>query len=293
MSRIEQAERIARRLGMLVAAGAAATALPGLIRSVQERGTASGRPELVFTPVRLLLIGIGWFAVTTAAWRPLPIRPGTAARWTALIGGLGLYLAGMGAAVCGRLAMGSSYRPSSSLGATLAPDHRLVTTGPFGVVRHPMYVGLVLAAIGSMALYRTWSSLLFVIQLPVLIARARREEELLAQAFGGAWERYAAQVPGWLPRWPHDREPREGRGRSPADVVTAHVRVFVARDPEVVFDYFADLRNEPQYNAQVSEITKSSPGPIGQDTTFEGVHSGFGRVTWRLSEFTRPRHVVI
>jgi hypothetical protein len=76
-------------------------------------------------------------------------------------------------------------------------------------------------------------------------------------------------------------------------VVTAHVRIFVAQDPEVVFDYFADLRNEPQYNAQVSEITKSSRGRIGQDTTFEGVHSGFGRVTWRLSEFTRPRHVVI
>jgi hypothetical protein len=76
-------------------------------------------------------------------------------------------------------------------------------------------------------------------------------------------------------------------------LVTATVRVFVARDPSAVFDYFADLRNEPQYNGQVAGIRKTSPGPIGADTTFEGAHRGFGRVTWRLSEYERPRHVVI
>jgi hypothetical protein len=67
--------------------------------------------------------------------------------------------------------------------------------------------------------------------------------------------------------------------------VTARVRIFIACMPEVVFDYFADLRNEPQYNRQVSGITKTSPGPLGLGTTFQGSHRGFGRVTWRLSEY--------
>ena len=62
---------------------------------------------------------------------------------------------------------------------------------------------------------------------------------------------------------------------------------------DVVFDFFADLRNEPQYNRQVSGIRKTSPGPIGQNTTFEGSHRGLGPVTWRLSEYERPNHVVI
>jgi hypothetical protein len=75
--------------------------------------------------------------------------------------------------------------------------------------------------------------------------------------------------------------------------VTAQVRTFIARSPEVVFDYFADLRNEPQYNRQVHGITKTSPGPIARDTRFEGAHSGFGRVTWHLAEYERPEHVVI
>src|SRR6185503_12807423 len=62
--------------------------------------------------------------------------------------------------------------------------------------------------------------------------------------------------------------------------VTAQVRTFIARRPDVVFDYFADLRNEPQYNRQGREITKTSPGPIARGTRFEGAHSGLGRVTW-------------
>ena len=75
--------------------------------------------------------------------------------------------------------------------------------------------------------------------------------------------------------------------------VTARVRTFISREPEAVFDYFADLRNEPDYNQQVSGIRKTSPGPIGQNTLFEGSHRGLGRVTWRLTEYERPRHVTI
>jgi hypothetical protein len=85
-----------------------------------------------------------------------------------------------------------------------------------------------------------------------------------------------------------------GTPRSPdSRLVTAEVRVFVAREARTVFDFFADLRNEPQYNGQVAGIVKTSPGPIGPNTAFEGSHRGLGRVTWRLSEYERPRHVVI
>jgi len=203
MSGLDRAERSAHRLGALVAIAAATTAPPGMVRVVRERGPAGGRPELVFTPLRLLLIGAGWFGAAAAGWRPLPVRPSQPSRWMLLAAGLGLYLAGMGLAVAGRLALGSSYRPSSTLGATLAPNHRLVTRGPFAIVRHPMYLGLALAALGALALYRTWSTMLFVLQVPVLVVRAHREEELLARTFGGAWEQYAARVPAWLPRGAH------------------------------------------------------------------------------------------
>jgi hypothetical protein len=85
------------------------------------------------------------------------------------------------------------------------------------------------------------------------------------------------------------RDPRSSEPRP----VTAQVRTFIARPPEVVFDYFADPRSEPQYNRQVGAITKTSPGLVAQGTTFEGEHRGLGRVTWRLSEYDRPKHVMI
>jgi polyketide cyclase/dehydrase/lipid transport protein len=78
-----------------------------------------------------------------------------------------------------------------------------------------------------------------------------------------------------------------------ATPITAQVRIFVGRPQGQVFDYLADLRNEPAYNGQVSGIRKTSPGQIGRDTSFEGSHVGLGRVTWRLAEYDRPRHVVI
>jgi len=63
-----------------------------------------------------------------------------------------------------------------------------------------MYVGLMLASVGGLLLYRTWTALWLVVQLPVLVVRAAREEEALAAEFGAAWEAYRDRVPGWLPR---------------------------------------------------------------------------------------------
>jgi hypothetical protein len=61
-----------------------------------------------------------------------------------------------------------------------------------------------------------------------------------------------------------------------------------------VYSYFADLRNEPQWNhGHVRNDTKTSPGPIGLGTTLEGDHPGFGKATWRLREHDPPKHLVI
>ncbi len=68
----------------------------------------------------------------------------------------------------------------------------------------------------------------------------------------------------------------------------------IARSPEAAFDFFADLRNEPEWNhAHVHDVRMTSPPPIGQGTTFEGRHPGFGTATWQLVEYDRPRHLVI
>jgi hypothetical protein len=75
--------------------------------------------------------------------------------------------------------------------------------------------------------------------------------------------------------------------------ITAQVEVFVPRPPRIVFEFFADLRNEPRYNPQVRDIRKTTEGPLARGTTFEGQHAGLGSVSWTLVEFDAPHHVAI
>jgi protein-S-isoprenylcysteine O-methyltransferase Ste14 len=100
----------------------------------------------------------------------------------------------------GRLALGKMYFVSTGFGAQLFKGHRLITNGPYAIVRHPMYFGLILAAFGSLLLYQTWTSVLFGFCVLAVIRRARREEEVLAKEFSSEWKEYCRRVPMLLPR---------------------------------------------------------------------------------------------
>jgi protein-S-isoprenylcysteine O-methyltransferase Ste14 len=86
------------------------------------------------------------------------------------------------------------------MGAQLFAGHELVTGGPFAIIRHPMYPGLILAALGSLLLYTTWTSLLYALFSPFILLRAYREEMTLAAEFGEQWQEYAKRVPAFVPR---------------------------------------------------------------------------------------------
>jgi protein-S-isoprenylcysteine O-methyltransferase Ste14 len=66
----------------------------------------------------------------------------------------------------------------------------LVTTGPYRLVRHPIYPGLALLAIGEALAFGSWPALMIVLSgiVPTFAWRARAEEKLLSRTFG---ERYA------------------------------------------------------------------------------------------------------
>jgi protein-S-isoprenylcysteine O-methyltransferase Ste14 len=78
----------------------------------------------------------------------------------------------------------------------------LATSGPYDYVRHPQYVGFILVLTGFLV---QWPTLLTLAMCPVLVVMyarlARQEEKETKAAFGGAYDRYAARVPAFLPRW--------------------------------------------------------------------------------------------
>ena len=79
---------------------------------------------------------------------------------------------------------------------------RLATSGPYGYVRHPQYAGFVLVLLGFLV---QWPTLLTLAMFPVLVVMylrlARQEESEVRAEFGEAYDRYAAQVPAFVPRW--------------------------------------------------------------------------------------------
>jgi protein-S-isoprenylcysteine O-methyltransferase Ste14 len=79
--------------------------------------------------------------------------------------------------------------------------HRIVDTGPYGLVRHPIYAGLILAILATGVAVATWTSLLGALLISFGEWRkARMEESFLCTKMGlDAYGRYSRRVPMIVP----------------------------------------------------------------------------------------------
>ncbi|KLU23710.1 isoprenylcysteine carboxyl methyltransferase [Caballeronia mineralivorans PML1(12)] len=82
----------------------------------------------------------------------------------------------------------------------IQPGHTLVTTGTYGVIRHPSYLGLLVNALGWAFAFRSGVGvLLTVLTIPPLIARINSEEALLHAQFGAEYDAYRARTSRLIP----------------------------------------------------------------------------------------------
>jgi len=132
-------------------------------------------------------------------------------RVTMLIMGSLLYFPGMLFLLWARLTLGKNYFVSTGFGAQLFKEHQLITSGPYAIVRHPMYAGLILAALGSLLLYFTWTTVYFACFAPLMLVRAWREETALSAEFGEQWKEYCKRVPAFIPRLRKERHDQSQR----------------------------------------------------------------------------------
>ena len=88
-----------------------------------------------------------------------------------------------------------------ALAARLVEGHDLIRDGPYHFVRNPIYAGMFGLMLATGLAMSRWSTLLAATLVFAVgtVIRIRREERLLRQAFGAAFEEYARRVPALIP----------------------------------------------------------------------------------------------
>ena len=139
----------------------------------------------------ILLVGLAYAPLWQGRFweRPLPA-------WRFAIALCFLTLAGILSWTATR-ALGKQWRVDAGLNS----DHQLITSGPYGVVRNPIYTSMLCMILGTGAIL---SPLLLILLSIVLFTvgteiRVRTEERLLADYFGETFAEYRRRVPAYIP----------------------------------------------------------------------------------------------
>ena len=120
----------------------------------------------------------------------------------------GMALLAVGVALAGSFLVMSAIRTLGkewSLTARITEGHRLVMSGPYSLVRNPIYTGMWALQLGTcMAFSASWGGYKMVAITALIyylgtVVRVRREERLLRAEFGGDFDDYARRVPAIIP----------------------------------------------------------------------------------------------
>jgi len=161
-------------------------------RSRSKTGTKHDRSTLgMIWLVITVSIAAGVFVAQTFRAAALPDGKAFA------IAGVVLFVAGLLLRWWAIITLGRFF----TVDVTIEKDHELVERGPFGVVRHPSYTGVLLALVGVGLSLCNWAALL-VILLPIELAFIRRmnvEEDALSRALGPRYTEYMKRTKRLVP----------------------------------------------------------------------------------------------
>jgi protein-S-isoprenylcysteine O-methyltransferase Ste14 len=96
-----------------------------------------------------------------------------------------------------QVALGALWSPN----LMLRKGHRLITTGPYARIRHPLYAGMIGWSYGLGLVSANWIFvILAALVSSVFVLRIPREERMLAEEFGEEYRGYARRTGSLFPR---------------------------------------------------------------------------------------------
>ncbi|MFZ0746507.1 MAG: isoprenylcysteine carboxylmethyltransferase family protein [Terracidiphilus sp.] len=163
----------------------------GKTKTTQRLEPAASRILRVF----IFLIAIALLSTTRIPlpWLYRPLWPvGLLPFWL----GAAVTIAGLLFAVWAREHLGRNWSRS----VTIKQDHELITTGPYAVVRHPIYTGILTGFLGmAIAISEVRGFIAFGLVFLALWIKLRMEEQWMRSQFGETYATYAHQTAALVP----------------------------------------------------------------------------------------------
>jgi protein-S-isoprenylcysteine O-methyltransferase Ste14 len=161
------------------------------IKSAERREGASSRLQRFAVMIlALVLLGVPSIRLSVLDGRFLP----ASMRWFWI--GAVVTASGLLFSVWGRRYLG----PNWSRAVTIKKDHELITRGPYSLVRHPIYTGLLAGLFGCALALGEWRGLVAVgLVFIALLRKLSLEEQWMREQFGEAYENYSRQVRALVP----------------------------------------------------------------------------------------------
>jgi protein-S-isoprenylcysteine O-methyltransferase Ste14 len=166
------------------------------IKAVDTKATRRVEP-LVSRVLRavIILVAIALLSTTIVplGWLYLPLWP--AGFWPFWLG-IALTVAGLLFAVWAREHLGRNW----SSAVTIKREHELITTGPYAVVRHPIYTGILIGFVGvAVALSEVRGVVVLVLVFLGFWTKLRTEEAWMRAQFGETYASYARRTAALVP----------------------------------------------------------------------------------------------
>jgi protein-S-isoprenylcysteine O-methyltransferase Ste14 len=163
---------------------------------VRRRDTAARVDDRGTKWIVAIASRIGIFAAVAIGALFPSLRIGADTWWTLGLG-VGVALAGAALRVWAIVTLGRFFRRE----VTIEPGQRIVRRGPYRVLRHPSYAGLVLFSAGIGLAFGSWAgaAVAAAAMTAGLVPRIRVEERVLAGAFGAEYHEYARATARLVP----------------------------------------------------------------------------------------------
>jgi protein-S-isoprenylcysteine O-methyltransferase Ste14 len=175
--------------------------LVGLVRMipvhVRARTRSWGLVEVLALGELFGFLLLTWLLLARSPAAPIP----SATSWLTAAIGATLAVAGVLVSVW---AIYTTTRTGMILdgGHFVKQEHLLITTGAYGFVRNPMYLGILLLWFGIAMAFQHWILLIVAVGyvVPVFLFYIRSEDRMMLREFGGPYEEYRQRVGSLLPR---------------------------------------------------------------------------------------------